>query len=323
MHTETSAAKPPDIPTTIRYFLVFHIVKKPLAHKHILQVLKETDKIQSSKDETEIDIFLTSLGENVHAAYQVINVLRAKCAQLQVVIPYFAKSAATLLALGADRLVMGPQSELGPLDVQMEHPTQKDVRISAIDTVEPLEYLASVALGIADGVSHRIWTNIGLPRDEAIQFALKSAADYMSHVVSQCDPSLVSRSWCELNVAERYARELLDAYMLRDDIGETVAKVAHKLVWDYPSHEFVIGINEANRLRLEVCVAAQYDHWQAAWEICMALLDLELDGVLLFNEQELYTFVQELSADSTEEECHNGNAAQADSQQAGVAPNGG
>jgi hypothetical protein len=321
MPTQTSVAEPPNIPTTIRYFLVSHVVNDSLSHKHILQVLKEADKIENTKDETEIDVFLTSLGGNVHAAYQIVNVLRAKCARLQVVIPYFAKSAATLLALGADRLIMGPQSELGPLDVQMEHPTQKDVRISAIDTVRPLEYLAGVAAAIADDLGVHIWTQIGLPRDEAIQLALKFATDYISHVVSQCDPSLVSRSFRELTVARRYGEELLSTYMLKDELGKQSADIAHKLVFDYPSHQFVIGINEACRLGLEICEATQYDYWQAAWDICMSLGDMKSDLVHLFNEQELDDFVQGLSTDLVEEECHDGDAAQGNSQQTDIAPN--
>lgn len=35
---------------------------------------------------------------------------------MEVVIPYRAKSAATLIALGADRIVMSDSSELGPID---------------------------------------------------------------------------------------------------------------------------------------------------------------------------------------------------------------
>ena len=321
MPAKTSVAKPPNIPTTTRYFLVFHVVRNPLGRRHILEVLELIDQIQNSKEETAIDIFLTSRGGNVHAAYQIINVLRARCTQLQVVIPYFAKSAATLLALGADRLIMGPQSELGPLDVQMEHPTQKDVQISAIDTVQPLEYLASVATGIANRLGLHIWNNIGLPRDEAIQLALKFAADYISPVVSQCDPSLVSRSWRELTVAERYGRELLSQYMLKGEFEEPGTKeIVHNLVWEYPSHEFIIGINEAGRLGLEVCEATQYDCWQKAWSICMALLEVEQDAVWLFNEQELDDFIRKIPTE-LEEECREEETAQADSQQAEIAPN--
>ena len=33
--------------------------------------------------------------------------------------PFWAKSAATLLCLGADKIVLGEHAELGPLDVQI------------------------------------------------------------------------------------------------------------------------------------------------------------------------------------------------------------
>ncbi|NLF30567.1 MAG: hypothetical protein GX591_06735 [Planctomycetes bacterium] len=44
---------------------------------------------------------------------------RAQCKRFRVIIPNEAKSAATLIALGADEIVMGPTSEIGPIDAQI------------------------------------------------------------------------------------------------------------------------------------------------------------------------------------------------------------
>ena len=74
-----------------------------------------------------ITLLLDSPGGDVDAAEKVVHVLREACApsagsagDLEIVVPNAAKSAATLIALGADRLLMGDSSELGPIDPQLQ-----------------------------------------------------------------------------------------------------------------------------------------------------------------------------------------------------------
>jgi len=45
--------------------------------------------------------------------------LRSKFTHIRIIIPYGAMSAATMLACGADELVMGKHSFLGPIDPQV------------------------------------------------------------------------------------------------------------------------------------------------------------------------------------------------------------
>lgn len=76
---------------------------------------------------TSISLFLDSPGGDVDSAEKMIHLLGQVCqplsgpaGELEVVIPYQAKSAATLIALGADRIVMSDSSELGAIDPQVE-----------------------------------------------------------------------------------------------------------------------------------------------------------------------------------------------------------
>jgi len=41
------------------------------------------------------------------------------------------------MTLAADEIVMGPQSELGPIDMQMEHPLIQNLHISALEGYYP------------------------------------------------------------------------------------------------------------------------------------------------------------------------------------------
>ena len=68
-----------------------------------------------------IDLILHSGGGDIDAAEKLISMVRAKVknGELRVIVPHYAKSAATLMALGADSIVMSDSSELGPIDPQV------------------------------------------------------------------------------------------------------------------------------------------------------------------------------------------------------------
>lgn len=76
---------------------------------------------------TSITLLLDSPGGDIDSAEKMVHLLGQVCqppsgtnGNLEVVIPNRAKSAATLIALGADRIVMSDSSELGPIDPQIE-----------------------------------------------------------------------------------------------------------------------------------------------------------------------------------------------------------
>ncbi len=67
----------------------------------------------------DLHLLLGSPGGSAEQAIRAVRSLQSRCRRLAVVIPDIAKSAATLLALGADEIRLGPTSDLGPVDPQM------------------------------------------------------------------------------------------------------------------------------------------------------------------------------------------------------------
>jgi len=63
-----------------------------------------------------IDLFLYSRGGDVSVPWRIVSMIREFCEEFNVLIPYKAHSAATLLSLGADTIIMGKKAELGPID---------------------------------------------------------------------------------------------------------------------------------------------------------------------------------------------------------------
>lgn len=87
-------------------------------------VVAMVDLLHNTTPGTALDLLLHSPGGNIDAAEKLITLVRKRAglATVRVIIPDYAKSAATLIALGADTIVMSDSSELGVIDPQIEMP---------------------------------------------------------------------------------------------------------------------------------------------------------------------------------------------------------
>lgn len=81
------------------------------------------DFLEIESPDRDIDLVLLSPGGNGEAGYRIGHAFQQWAQQrglsFRAIIPLYAKSAATILALGAHELVMGLHSEIGPIDLQI------------------------------------------------------------------------------------------------------------------------------------------------------------------------------------------------------------
>lgn len=70
-----------------------------------------------------LTLILHTPGGVTTAAESFVAYMRAKFPDVEVVVPTFAFSAGTMIATGCDRIWMGRQSQLGPIDPQMPMPS--------------------------------------------------------------------------------------------------------------------------------------------------------------------------------------------------------
>jgi ClpP class serine protease len=66
----------------------------------------------------DMHLLLNSPGGDGETAVRLVRAAQLRCRELTVIVPDQAKSAATVLALGAHHIMMGPTSDLGPIDPQ-------------------------------------------------------------------------------------------------------------------------------------------------------------------------------------------------------------
>jgi len=100
----------------ISFFISFHS-RSPLGPEDanmIEEVLVNSDTSQG------VTLLLDAPGGDALAAERIINLCRKYSKKdFETIVPARAKSAATMVCLGSDRILMGATSELGPIDPQI------------------------------------------------------------------------------------------------------------------------------------------------------------------------------------------------------------
>lgn len=230
-----------------------------------------SDEVTSDPAETEIDVWLVSAGGCVHVVNRMSLALRSLCCWLRVVIPDAAMSAATLFALGADEIVMGPASVLGPIDVQWEDPNNPDHTLSGLDFANYPNFLTKLA-------------NEHIDTDESARF--------FQPLVGQLEGPLTLRIQNELKVAVQYALAMLEGRTQVAPDNFCPESVANHFVYCYPSHSYAICRSQAAELGLPIVyletfadrelVRAIYNRWVDSRAVNGAQLSLmtihEVDG---------------------------------------------
>ena len=81
--------------------------------------IEHLDKIGPCK---KISLILYTRGGDTSAAWNIVNLLRMYCDELQVIVPHKAHSSGTIISLGANEIVMTKQATLGPIDPSLQTP---------------------------------------------------------------------------------------------------------------------------------------------------------------------------------------------------------
>jgi hypothetical protein len=193
---------------------------------------------------SSIDLMLHTLGGDVDAAEKLINMVRAAVVQgacLRVIVPDSAKSAGTLMALGANEILMSDTSELGTIDPQLDLKDSKGNNI--VHSV--LSYLDAYENAAAD-----------LRRDpEDPVYKVQ-----MSHF----DPTVRQT----FDAVRMRARTLAENLLKRVGLNYTAVVDALMDTKRFPSHNQMIGYETAREIGLNIAYLPSEDPvWRKYWEL--------------------------------------------------------
>lgn len=88
------------------------------------------------KGQRKLDLFLHSPGGSADAVEQICAYLRTQFDHIRAIVPLTAMSAATMIALSADEILMGAHSQLGPIDPQFTVPMPEGARTASAQAIK-------------------------------------------------------------------------------------------------------------------------------------------------------------------------------------------
>jgi hypothetical protein len=211
-----------------------------------------------------IDFLLHTGGGDINAAEKIVFMLRAAVgteSRFRVIVPDFAKSAGTLIALAADKILMSDSSELGPIDPQFPR-RDSDGTIRWHSVLNYLEAYDTICRNVR-----------AAPNDVPANVML-----------STFDPTMVVQYEAVKRRARMLAEQHLNRWMFQKKKA-TYTKIAADLmdINRWPAHGQMIGYEDAKELELEIeYLAPDSVEWRAYWSLyCQQRLAVK-DGAKLF-----------------------------------------
>ena len=188
-------------------------------------------------------LLLYTNGGDAHEAYKLTRFFRAQYSgEFTIFLPSVCKSAGTLVAIGADKVIMSPQGELGPLDVQISERDELWEYRSGLIPSQALKTIREEAMDffIDCFLRLRAGTGLQLTTRTSVEMAADATIGLFEPLLRQVDPLRVAEIYLSMRIAEEYSNRLNSR-----NVKEGAVR---KLVYEYPSHNFVIDYQEASDL---------------------------------------------------------------------------
>jgi ClpP class serine protease len=205
------------------------------------------DILRSSSEKGVGYLMLTSPGGDPNAAEKLLLMCRKRFTDgFYVIVPNYAKSAGTMIALGSDKILMGYLAELGPIDPQLQ--------------IGPMPGRSLPARSFIDGL-------------ENIRAKIKDGGDPVQMYIpmlSQIRPELIAICQSAIDDSKSFAEKWLKQHMLKNDHSQA-EKVARWLSegQKYKSHGKIIDYSEAKdilKLNVEE-IDKESLLWDEIWEL--------------------------------------------------------
>ena len=233
---------------------VFLIIQSDIDDRLVDSFMKARKELQSCK---KIALVIDSPGGYSRCSYKIATMLHRHCGGFIAIVPRYAKSAATLLALGAEKIYMGSDAELGPLDAQVGDP-ERERQVSALEETQALLRLNAAAIGLLGDTTAYLYSLTEKKVESVLPQAVRFTAEMMRPLLEKIDA--VGYSWHSriLKETEDYAVRLMSRVDKErakpEEIAETSKErrkpeeIAAKLVGGYNAHTFVIDRDEASEI---------------------------------------------------------------------------
>jgi hypothetical protein len=199
----------------------------------------------------KLDVFLESPGGSPDHAFRVATLIHEHAQEVFGVVPHYAKSACTLIALGMNELILGELGELGPLDTQRYVKSDRDEpkSQSSLEVVHAMRESQKAAMNLWHLCAKLLINTADLTVAGAYELAATFVGKIADTHYSKIQLDQFGESVRALDIGKKYAMCVLERYA---DFNEREAEViANRFVEGYPSHNYAIDLPELKLIGLK------------------------------------------------------------------------
>lgn len=206
-----------------------------IASDSVPEVLDQLQRLPAGTK--ELDFLIVSDGGDPTVAWRIVSLIRERVTRFSVLVPQAAYSAATLIVLGADEVVMHPNGNLGPTDPQI-----RIQRRSGKDG-------ATDAIGFG---SEDLMAFIKFSRDQVGLTAPEHLLAVYSKFCDEVGTVGVGVSARSALLSVTMGEKLLQLHMIDEADRKKARSISEKLTKDYFHHGYPVNRSEAKEIGLKV-----------------------------------------------------------------------
>jgi hypothetical protein len=237
---------------------------------------KHLEKIGKQKT---ISLFLYTRGGDMITPIRLIKLMRSYADEIEMIIPYRAHSAGTLISIGADKIVMGRLGELSPVDPSTGHPfnpenpaNPKQKMEISVEDLNSYFLLAKEKAGVKDEQMVNVYEDL----------------------VSKIHPLSLGNAYRATRMAKQITEKLLLMHFDKIDDKEKIDKIVKEITGDICIHGYPITRDEVASLGLNM-IEPDAELEKTMWELYENYaekmeLNKKFDPVAILGGQEMANF---------------------------------
>lgn len=197
------------------------------------------DQLSVVGKQEALDLLLFTRGGDTEAPWRLVTLMREFCNRFAVLIPYRAHSAGTLLAMGADEIVMTSMGVLSPIDPSRTHPLLP--RREGAAEAEPIS--------VQDMRHAMAFIRETAKPSDLTTYSPEAMAQIVTALFDKIHPLAIGAIEQSYALAKLIGSRCLGTHM-SDEAG--INQIVNKLCDDYKSHAYPICRKEAREIGLKV-----------------------------------------------------------------------
>ncbi len=201
-----------------------------------------SEHLASIRPTENLALFLYTAGGDTIVGWGLVNLLRQYCQRFSVLVPFRALSCGTLIALGADSIMMGKHGLLSPVDPSVSSPFNPPVPGSQPGGQAGVVQLLPVSVEDMIGFLDLARREIGLRSEESMTSILKILAD-------KVHPLALGAVYRAREQTFSLAKRLM---MKHCKDKRKIDRITSRLTRELPTHNYLIGREEAAEIALDI-----------------------------------------------------------------------